>query len=48
MRGCLFTLARLALAAPVRGAPLERPPIGTNGYVSTGGAVTSVCPPKGR
>lgn len=27
--------------------PLERRPIGTNGYVSTWGAVTSVCPPKG-
>jgi hypothetical protein len=27
--------------------PLEHRPIGTNGYVSTWGAITSVCPPKG-
>ncbi len=26
---------------------LERRPIGTNGYVSSWGAITGVCPPKG-
>jgi hypothetical protein len=25
----------------------ERRPIGTNGYISTWGALTSLCPPKG-
>ncbi|MEW2632411.1 hypothetical protein AB0903_12300 [Streptomyces sp. NPDC048389] len=28
--------------------PLERRPIGTNGYVSTWGAIMSVCPPMDR
>ncbi len=28
--------------------PLEYRPIGTNGYVSTWGALTSLCPPQGR
>ncbi|MFI9460538.1 hypothetical protein [Streptomyces xiamenensis] len=28
--------------------PVERRPIGTNGYVSTWGALTGLCPPKGR
>ncbi|EST33651.1 hypothetical protein N566_19285 [Streptomycetaceae bacterium MP113-05] len=26
--------------------PLERRPIGTNGYVSTWGAIAGICPPK--
>ncbi|WP_155127254.1 hypothetical protein [[Actinomadura] parvosata] len=42
---------RLCVAAlPGRSARQLRPlgfrPIGTNGYVSTWGAITSVCPPK--
>lgn len=32
-------------ARPLR--PLERRPIGTNGYVSTWGAITGNCPPEG-
>lgn len=28
--------------------PLEHRPIGTNGYANSWGAITSVCPPKGR
>lgn len=28
--------------------PVERRPIGTNGYVSTWGALMGLCPPKGR
>ncbi|WP_162794231.1 hypothetical protein [Streptomyces paludis] len=26
--------------------PLEHRPAGTNGYVSTWGAITGICPPK--
>ncbi|GHH95704.1 hypothetical protein [Streptomyces capillispiralis] len=39
--------SRLAAARVRVLRPVERRPIGTNGYVSTWGAVTSVCPPKG-
>ncbi|MEW2547950.1 hypothetical protein AB0910_19630 [Streptomyces sp. NPDC047002] len=42
------------LPAPLPGlpvrvlTPLDRRPIGTNGYVSTWGAVLGVRPPRGR
>ncbi|MFH8873172.1 hypothetical protein [Streptomyces griseus] len=44
----LASSALLELAARARVLePLVRRPIGTNGYVSTWGAITSVCPPRG-
>ncbi|MEU8804452.1 hypothetical protein [Spirillospora sp. NPDC048819] len=46
---------RLASSVPLGRAPgvrvlesLEHRPVGTNGYVSTWGALVSVSPPKGR
>jgi hypothetical protein len=44
---CPIAAARLAL--PLTGGPapesLEHRSVGTNGYVSTWGAITSICPP---
>jgi len=40
-------LPTLGIPVPVL-AQLTHLPVGTNGYVSTWGAVTGICPPKGR
>ncbi|WP_433291148.1 hypothetical protein ACQPZQ_01315 [Pseudonocardia sp. CA-142604] len=47
MLGCLASSALLGSGVQVCVMfSLEHRPIGTNGYVSTWGAIASVCPPK--
>ncbi|WP_410582601.1 hypothetical protein [Amycolatopsis sp. lyj-108] len=42
------TVSRVLASAAAQLEQLEYRPIGTNGYVSTWGAITSVCPPYER